>query len=126
MWLLAGIGTNAMFLAGVALLLLILLRRSYRYYGRRRRPGLSDKYLTTVSRPKPENRSLSTAPPDVLTWHVEMHETARDLKAELDSKMRALQLLIGQARQESERLEQLLTQLDQHRSGSSPPHAESD
>ncbi|MFO7907455.1 MAG: hypothetical protein ACQESR_13645 [Planctomycetota bacterium] len=59
-----------------------------------------------------EQRSLSSTPPDVLRWQVEMHETARELKAELDSKMRVLQLLIGQARQEADRLERILDHLE--------------
>ena len=112
MWLFADLVTNAMFLTGVVLLLVILLRRSFRYYGRRRPAKSSDKFLAEVPRPGPKQRSLSSAPPEVLGWHVEMHETARELKAELDSKMRTLQLLIGQARQESERLESLLTKRD--------------
>jgi hypothetical protein len=113
MWLLADMVSTGMMLAGVGLLIVILLRRSYRYYGRRKPASCRvDPHLTTTPRPAADNRSLSTAPPEVLRWQVEMHETARDLKAELDTKMRALQLLIRQARTESDRLQGLLDQLD--------------
>lgn len=112
MWLIAAMASmlrTGMFLAGIALLVLILLRRTYRHYGRRRTTGKKTaSHLQQASRQRSEERSLSDAPPDVLRWHVEMHETARELKAELDSKMRVLQLLIGQARHEADRLEQLL------------------
>jgi hypothetical protein len=110
MWLMASMAQTGMLLAGVALLILILFRRTYRYYGRRRRSGnkKADSYLTKSPRPTKRASSLSSAPSDVLSWHVEMHETARDLKAELDSKMRLLQLLIAQARQEADRLTQIV------------------
>jgi hypothetical protein len=41
----------------------------------------------------------------VRQWQVEFHETCRDLKAEIDSKMRALQILIVEANAAAERLE---------------------
>jgi hypothetical protein len=37
-----------------------------------------------------------------------MHETARDLKAEIDSKLLALQALVNVAREERERLEAVI------------------
>ena len=113
MWLLADIVKTGMFLAGVVLLVMILLRRAYRYPGRRRPARKEAEHqLARAARSVNEHRSLSTAPPDVLGWHVEMHETAREMKAELDSKMRVLRLLIAQARHEAERLEQILSRLE--------------
>ncbi len=120
MSLLAGITQTGMLLAGIALLIFLLMRRSFRYYGWGRRKTKADQpYLVQSTRPVHESRTLSTAPPDVLRWHVEMHETARELKAELDSKMRLLQLLIGQAREEAERLERLLGSRDDSATGNS-------
>lgn len=55
---------------------------------------------------------LRDAPPEVLRWHVELHETARDLKAEIDTKLVALQVLTKQAREEADRLERLLAQVN--------------
>ncbi len=118
MWLLAellsrDIVKTGMFLAGVVLLIMILLRRFYRYYGRRRpAKKTAEPYLAHAPRPADGTRSLSNASPDVLSWQVELHETGREMKAELDSKMRVLQLLIGQARSEADRLEQILTRLE--------------
>ena len=53
----------------------------------------------------PLDTPLLDAPPDLLRWQVEMHETARHLKAELDSKMGALQAITRIASEESARLE---------------------
>ncbi len=43
-----------------------------------------------------------------MRWEVEMHDTARELKAELDSKISALMSLVRTAREEQERLTQLI------------------
>lgn len=43
---------------------------------------------------------------------VELHDLARELQGELDSKARVLQLLIAQARSEAERLEDLLARCE--------------
>ncbi|MHB8969535.1 MAG: hypothetical protein ACYC3X_00480 [Pirellulaceae bacterium] len=110
MCLLADWTSHGMFLAGIILLLLILLRRSPRRDSSRGR-NTSD---SAPRRPLAagSHRALPEPPDDVLQWQVEMHELGRTLKAELDTKMRLLHLLIGQARVESERLEQLLAGLD--------------
>ncbi len=75
--------------AGVALAALVFLRASWR---RRAAPNSSS---TTTG-----DERLAEAPPELLRWQVEMHETARDLKAELDSKLSALQALVALARHE--------------------------
>jgi hypothetical protein len=82
-----------------AVLLLLRLLRSWREPS-----GAKEKSL--------EGNSFAARdqqPPDEFTrWEVQMHDTARELKAELDSKMVALQVLIRQAEQECQRLEKLL------------------
>jgi hypothetical protein len=108
MWLLADIMSWTMFLVGLGLLIAILLRRWHRYYGPRRRRRDAPVLERTARTDQSAKRSLSDAPADVLRWQVELHETGRDLKAELDSKMSALQALIRMAQEESERLERLL------------------
>ncbi|MFW6171909.1 MAG: hypothetical protein ACODAD_15590 [Planctomycetota bacterium] len=123
MWLFANLVQTGMLLAGVTLLLLVLFRRIYRHQGHRQAGGKrvqADRMefqLPADSRQRDAQRSLSDAPPEVLEWQVEMHETARELKAELDSKTRVLQLLIGQARREADRLEQILDQLELREQG---------
>jgi DNA-directed RNA polymerase specialized sigma24 family protein len=113
MWLLAEWMSNGMFLAGIVLLILIMFRRSYRHHLARNRR--SSGPVPRRMQIQAADRALSETPDDVMKWQVEMHELARTLKAELDTKMRLVQLLIGQARVESDRLEQLLSVLDPSR-----------
>ena len=94
-----------MFGLGLALLTMLLLRRSLRYYRRTRK----DQAKALQKKPATPTRSavptLIDAPAEVVQWQVEMHELARELKGELDSKLIALQTLIHSAREETERLE---------------------
>ncbi len=89
--------------AGILIVTMTLLRRGIRY----RRTGKSTK--------RAENRRLahatSSASHEMDRWEVHMHETARDLSAQLDSKMVALQHVIRLAEERSARLEELLIQL---------------
>ncbi len=103
MLLVASLTSWLMFLAGIVLLTLILLKRWHRYYGRRGRKATTEKQ-SAHDFGRQESRPLNS-PPELLRWQVEMHETARDLKAELDSKMSAIQALVGIAREECQRLE---------------------
>ena len=107
MWVLADMMSLSMFILGLGLMIVILMRRWHRYYGPRRRRRNEAPLERASLESKRPLRSLSDAPTDVLRWQVELHETARDLKAELDSKIIALQVLIRMARQEAERLERL-------------------
>ena len=61
------------------------------------------------------------APNDLLRWQVEMHETARDVKAEIDTKILALQALITLANEHAERLEMLLSRADKNGCSQEPP-----
>ncbi|MEQ8791848.1 MAG: hypothetical protein RIC55_36665 [Pirellulaceae bacterium] len=103
-----------MMLAGVALLVWVLLRRVYRKRGgspKSRLPVQSQASKAWRSRKSATashyhaQQPLMDAPPEILKWQVEMNETARDLKAELDTKIRIVQTLVGMAREESQRLE---------------------
>lgn len=104
MWLLANTTSWLMFLVGVGLMTAILLRRYFRYYHR----GGRKRAEAPLARAKPnklEGQPLADAPRDVLRWQVEMHETARDLKAEIDSKLSVLQTLVSLADEQTTRLE---------------------
>jgi hypothetical protein len=105
-----------MLLAGVALLVWVLLRRVYR-----KRSGRPKSRIAPQSPPwrakksaaanRDETRQpLIDAPPEILRWQLEMHETARDLKAELDTKIHVVQTLVGMACEESQRLEAAIDQ----------------
>jgi hypothetical protein len=91
-------------LAVILLCLVFLVRRSYRYFGRGR-------YGRRGAKKAEEKRRLTADKPvEILRWEVEMHETARTLSAQLDSKMSALQALVQSAQQEADRLERLREQ----------------
>ena len=102
-----------------------LLVRSNRYFSRQRqaeqtRPrtarsrsfdaALADHDASETPGASPAERSTTSerrldAAPQTAQWEVEMHETARQLKAQLDSKMSALQALIAEADRAASRLE---------------------
>jgi hypothetical protein len=124
MWILADAFTNAMILAGVVLLLLIVFRRFHRHFVDHDRHA-STSTAKSSHPAKPVSRSVET-PLNVVQWQVEMHELAASMKGELDSKMRLLQLLIGQARIEAERLEQLLAESDSRPARTEPTTAAPD
>jgi len=93
-----------LFLAALSAMIFILLRRSHRKLINRKQ---DDSPMVRVPRPRKTTARQGTidAPPEVLRWEVEMHETARDLSAQLDSKMSALQALIADADRAAARLE---------------------
>ena len=110
MYLLASNASWGMFGAGVLMLIFLLLRRSRRYLGKtKKEASKSRRKLDDARRETP----LLDAPPEILRWQVEMHESARDLKAELDSKMGALQAIIRIATEESARLEAAIARAEQ-------------
>ncbi len=100
----AAISPDAIFLAGLLLVVWFGLRwSSKRVRGRHRDPQLPDGATTGA----PEN--LPKIPPASLEqWEVRMHDTARDLSAQLDTKIRIVQQLVLRAEQQSARLEAAL------------------
>ena len=93
---------TGLFLGALGLTIAILLMRVHRYMSRQRR---EDSAIVRTPRPKPESRGHHLdAPAEVLRWEVQMHETARELSAQLDSKMRALRTLIAEADRAADRL----------------------
>jgi hypothetical protein len=104
--------------AAMALLIGLLLLRARRF-GRRRDAG---EALVRTPRPPSARQGLSPdAPADLSRWEVEIHETARDLSARLDSKMSALEALVAEADRAAARLE---AALDEARSGQRRPPSE--
>jgi len=83
-----------------------LLWRSHRYLARQEK-GWSPPARTSRRQPHAKGPPLD-APDDVIRWEVQMHETARDLSGQLDSKMAALAHLIGEADRAAGRLEAAL------------------
>ncbi len=100
---------GAMLALGIAMLLVILLRRSGRYYQKLKRKA---KQAAKPTRRQEQtdnmfNRAspLLDAPSTIVRWQVEMQELARDLKAEIDTKMRLLQVLVQRSDEAAARLE---------------------
>lgn len=119
-----------MLCAGIALLCAVGLRKWYRQYGGPARRKRARRELKASSQTKSSaqgkgsgksrSQRLLDAPTDVVRWQVEMHELARDLKAEIDTKITVLQQVTLRAHHESERLEQLLHQLEEKTSARTP------
>ena len=100
-----------MFLGGVALLTLVLLKRTYRYLGRSRRtksPPLEHLHRPTSAWDGVQRDTLA----QVERQKVEMHEMTRDLNGQLSSKIIILEQLISESQQQIDRLEKLLDQAE--------------
>jgi hypothetical protein len=113
--ILGELGTaQTIFLIGLALLIVILLVRSRRYF----------RQVTQYQVPRPDASPALRQPPrsampprDFEQWEVTMHDLARDLSGQLDSKIRVLELLIREADKTAARLE---TALARTRSSAKP------
>ena len=113
-------GPTALLLLALVVMIGVLMMRSHRYFSRQDRSP-----IVRTERPQP---SLHGAPhgatPDSLAqWEVQMHETARDLSAQLDSKMGALQHLTCEADRAAARLEKALAAGDCAAPGGREPAA---
>ena len=96
-----------MFAAGILLMTIVFMRRSIRHYRKKAEQPETSRIEAKVKTSAARDL-LHDAPPELLRWQVEMHEIARDLKAELDTKMRSLQVLIRMADEATERLQQTI------------------
>jgi hypothetical protein len=84
--------------------IIVLLRRSYRYFGR---GGRDQPPLVRVSPPH-DLAAGDDASTQRMRDEVHLHETARALSARLDSKISILEFLTGTAEQQIERLQELV------------------
>lgn len=96
------------FAFGVALAVGILMRRSRKYFSARAR-WQREQQSNPAAMIEPVKRTAAPTnldkPGSVQRWEVEMHEIARELMAQMDSKMVALQHLIRDAEAAAARLE---------------------
>jgi len=95
------ISPATLFFLGVLVIAVVLLRLFTRQLRQNRRAALPPENLKIHAR----SREDLNTPPAVARWEVQMHETARDLMGQLDSKIAILNQLIGNAEQLAERLE---------------------
>ena len=106
--LVAQLGSILMFIAGIALLTMILLRRTYRQLGRGRRKFDS---RPIDAQPRPSARWDGAQGDSVAVIErqkVELAELSRDVNGQLDTKIMVLRELIAQSEQQIVRMEQLL------------------
>ncbi len=91
------------FLGALVLTIALVLLRTQRYYARTTsaRPSLAPPERTACS---PSGPTLG-APTPMVNWEVEMHDMARQLAAQLDSKIRVLEHLLHEADRAAARLE---------------------
>jgi hypothetical protein len=106
------------FILVVLAIAFILMSRTSRYFNRQRQENPT---WSPASRPRlggspTANKTTSgrhlDAAPEMERWEVDMRETARELKAQLDSKMSALQALIAAGDRAASRLEAALKNED--------------
>ncbi len=101
-----------MFLVGCALMVSILLRRSYRYFGKTK----GSKIITGLEHlPRPKSSWEGTfrdAGAVVDRQEVEMAEMARDLSGQLATKMIVLEQLISESQKQIDRMEKLLKEME--------------
>lgn len=108
-------------LVALGLIIAILLMRAHRRLARGRD---DDRALVVPRRPKPEPATrLVDGPPELARWEVEMHQTARDLSAELNSRASVLRAMVAEADRAAERLEAALRKAGAAGAPSSRPGA---
>ena len=83
-----------------------------RFWSRRYLPSSSPQRSESFAPRRPRettpHQPLRDALDDIARWQVEMHDLARNLQGELDTKIAVLQRLVIDARAEAERLEALV------------------
>lgn len=113
MALLASTGTTIAFTFGMALVSFFLIRHSRRYYARQKAQTAKSPPLAQSSLSDNSVSHVSTLPAEIGRWHVQLHDTMRDLMGEMDSKQRALQVLIYMANEATMKLEAAIQQAQQ-------------
>ncbi|MGE3779547.1 MAG: hypothetical protein AB7F89_20325, partial [Pirellulaceae bacterium] len=102
------------FAFGAAIVSFFLIRLARRAQQRRRRDEQADRGSTDMESETPPPRSALSL--EIIRGQVELHETARELMGQLDTKMQALQVLIAMADDAESRLREALAE-----SESDPP-----
>ncbi|MDY0168383.1 MAG: hypothetical protein RBS80_17675 [Thermoguttaceae bacterium] len=105
-------------LVAIGLTIAIMMMRAHRYLSRQR--GDDSALVVPRSRPDPVTR-LMDGPSELARWEVEMHQTARSLSAELDSRISVLRAMVAEGDRVASRLENALREA----SKVEPNHGES-
>jgi hypothetical protein len=106
--LVAQLGSILMFIAGIALLTSILLRRTYRQLGRGRK-RYDSRPIDAQPRPSGVwDGAKADSSAVIERQKVQLAELSRDINGQLDTKIMVLRELIAQSQQQIERMEELL------------------
>lgn len=98
--------------AALAVACLFLLRNNWQRQARSRQATPDPEQIKqAVASPSPPEHVHDTHQ-DILGWEIEFHELARDTKAEIDTKLVALQSLMIVANEHCQRLEALIAQAE--------------
>ena len=89
-------------LALAAIFVLVMFRTRERIEAQSQR---NDKAGRSGKSPTFDDTKTGAVPSDLAQWQVQMHETARELSAQLDAKLSMLQSLTAEADRAAERLE---------------------
>ena len=96
------------------MLTMLLLRRSYRYFGKRR--NRNDPPIDAQPRPKTAwTGAHADATARIERQKVELHEYGREITAQIDSKLILLNQLVAKSQSQIDRLEELLAKADKHK-----------
>ena len=106
-----GTSSSWLLLAGMAVLIWVMMRRLDRRRNHSRQGYVSAEGFD-ASR-ETMQKFLEETPRSLSLQHVQMQELARDLRAEIDTKLRVLQQLILQAEQQAARLEAAVKRAEQ-------------
>ncbi len=104
------LGPIVMFIAGIALLTTLLIRRTYKHIGRSRK-RYDNRPL--VVQPRPDSKwsgAKADASARIDRQQVELAEMNREVHGQIDSKILVLRELIAQSQQQIDRLEKLLAE----------------
>lgn len=124
--LLADGTASTLFMLGLLLVVGVVLRGARRKSSSRGQPIAS----WGQARPDSNDAALRDPPAEIARWEVRMHDLARDLSGQLDSKIVILEQLIRDAQQATARLEESLRRTPGRTSAptawSAPPLSEND
>lgn len=107
--------TSLMLLAGSAMLTFFLLRRNFRYF-KRNRASQDNSPIAKQPRPTGEwSGAYKDSSAMIDRQMVELHNSGRELKAQLDNKIVVMQELCAKSQRQIDRLEELLREIDAKR-----------
>jgi hypothetical protein len=92
---------NTMLIVGIGMILLVAMRFLLR-------PKTSNRRYESPNREEKVSAHMLDAPTEVGRWEVQMHETARNLMGELNTKIVIVEQLVRDANQAAERLERAI------------------